>query len=372
MRCRGLRRRRGLRTDGGCKAAAGRTGGASGKPGGSGLRPGIDARERTDMDEANRYSFGITRLRPGTSRQGRSVHIACGLVAMLMAVDMATLVTAQVPGASKVSGIDADGPVVTQPVPEPLGRYALFGVAESPRDTPPPAAALKPSARPQLRLTGTLAGAGHGLALISVGGQAEQAYPVGGTLASGWRLTAVFADRVQIAGFGESIEVPMPAGESALARTSAPRDPAPAVSGVPAFPAVADDHEFSEDDPQAGSARASGRQERTPVDARPIARRLRGAPQPDAALRQLAGFDPVSLADHHGYGLRLRLGPESYLLTRAGLREGDVIVAIGGVLLQDGAQARQLAMAALEATELELRLLRENEELTMDFDLGRN
>lgn len=223
----------------------------------------------------------------------------------------------------------------------PVADLNLFGVA----DAGTQASSMEaPETRLNLTLHGVLATLPPmvSLAIIAAAGGVEEHYHVGDPLPGGAVLEQVLPDRVILKRNGrlESLYLP---------RDASPEGGAPMTGD------------------RAGAAQAGGRGA-LDVGTRLGEYRERILKDPQEALT-LARVQPV-MEDGKLKGYKLTPNKEKQLFDAAGLRPGDVVTSVNGVLLNDPATVSQVMGEISTAGELSLTLDREGRQETVVVPLG--
>ncbi|MDR3417989.1 MAG: type II secretion system protein GspC [Nevskia sp.] len=216
-----------------------------------------------------------------------------------------------------------------------IGAAQLFGQFK-----PPASAATDIDKAPDTRLPLTLLGIfanghykGFSRALIS-NGKDEKPYAIGDAVDTGVTLTAIFADRVVLSRNGQS----------EILRLNKDQ---PSTAEAPAIVAGNDSGGES-----LGQVRA--RMLADPSKAQDYIR-VQPAPSPNGSGQ---------------LGYRIYPGRDRAVFNDAGLRPGDVVTAINGVQLDDPSKSLQLLSDLSQASMVTLTLLRGNEPVTVNVNLG--
>lgn len=205
------------------------------------------------------------------------------------------------PPATEIPDSIAEPAVVRNVVDVPsILRANLFGQA------PAAAGADTPLTTMRLVLAGVVAAPDEkqGLAMIGAAPNSVELKKVGDSLPGGARLHAVHVDRVLLDRGGTIEALPLPE----LATVS-----------------------FSQPPPPVASAGAS-------VAVQRVEQAIRANP---SLIGQVMHRTPV-FADGQLRGMRVEAGPNAAAFARLGLRNGDLVTAINGVMLNDAARSRDV------------------------------
>lgn len=286
--------------------------------------------------------------------------LALALAAAGWAVLRLLLLFAVGPSVPAPAAVTLDAaPVANAQPAQSVAAWHLFGNATGPIDLAALAQAA-PATALQLFLRGTLnenAPEG-GVAIIADANGNDRAYRVGETLPGDARLEGIYAGRVLLSrnGVNESLSLPRGAPETASSPSGGVALPgssaAPGVPGTSATPATV-----------------------SPFIRPSIAP---GAPSLDS-LRTATGTDPVELAKQvqiypvmengRMAGVRLAVGRDSDLLSRAGIQPNDILTSVNGIPL-DGAQRSAELMAALkDARSVQVTVRRDGKDIQLTIGL---
>lgn len=232
-----------------------------------------------------------------------------------------------------------------------IGAWHLFGKVEAKRPIEAPPIAV-PATPLNLRLVGLFfaeRGVGPALALIADGDQLERSYQIGDSLPGGARLKRIEHDQVVVFRNGreESLKLPklddpnrpVVAPEPLLV-TSAPAEQGPATFHSPQV-----------------------------IDASAIAGRLRSE-----ALNRPQALEDIALArpyvqNGQFVGFRLQPGRDRRIFQQLGLNGGDILTEINGTRLSSPTQGLALLQELIDASQIDVRLLRNGVEIPLTFTL---
>ncbi len=236
-----------------------------------------------------------------------------------------------------------------------IGAWNLFGRMEVGRPVEAPPAAPLPVSPLNLRLVGVffVEQGERALALIAEGNSLERGYRIGAPLPGGALLERIQRDHVIVSRNGRQEILNLPK-LSEVNRSSIPElEPEPQPPVGPEFEAApASFHE-----PQA-------------IDASAVANRVRGeATVRPQALEDIAFASPY-VQNGQFVGFRLRPGRDAQLLRLLSLNNGDVITEINGSRLDSPVQGLTLLQAALNADQVDVRVLRNGAEIPLTFSLA--
>lgn len=284
---------------------------------------------------------------------------AAALIALLLRLVLLVANGPAVPEAVAPPPPSALGAMPVDATPaQSVAAWHLFGNAQGPIDLAA-LAQTAPATVLKLTLRGTLnenAPEG-GVAIITDESGTDRAYRVGDALPGDAKLEGIYAGRVLLSrqGVSESLSLPQEAGSSAA---SASAGGVPRVApGAPAMP------------------RNTATRTPAPFVTPMIAP---GMPSLDS-IRAATGTDPAELAKQvqiypvmengRMAGVRLSVGRDSDLLTRAGLRPNDIITAVNGIPL-DGPQRSAELMATLkDARSAQITVRRDGKDTQLTIGL---
>lgn len=245
---------------------------------------------------------------------------------------------------------------------ESLAQWHLFGSVFAPVDQRSAAAADAPDTTLELTLSGIYADADDpdaGVAMIADAAGAQVAYRAGATVPGGARVRQILADRVLLVHNGRDEVLRLP------------RERLPAAA--PAYPLV---HSG------AGAGNA-GNQAAIPgagpggTAIAPVA--VAGLETVDwGAVQQQFNIDPAELAQQvrvqqvteNGAVVGVRVtGTYAALLAAAGVRPDDIITAVNGVAVTDGARAQQVIATVARDRRARVTVRRDGREETLNVSL---
>jgi len=247
--------------------------------------------------------------------------------------------------------VDSGASVASAPAAS-VAQWHLFGNASATFD-PREAAEVAPETALRLTLRGTFSESapGGGIAIIADEQGVDRGYRVGDTLPGDARLEAIYSGRVLLSrnGSNESLSLPRASEAGAPAASGTTPRAAAVPSGTPAAP-------------------------RYPGFVNPAI--APGVPQ--LSNRGLAGTDIAELAKQVNVvpvlengklaGVRLRVGRDSDLLSRHGLRSSDVVTAVNGVPLDGPERQVELMNSLRDARQVTLTVRRDGQ--TMQIPVG--
>ncbi len=236
-------------------------------------------------------------------------------------------------------GIGDQGPAPSQSI----AKWHLFGNTPIVGSGPGASAATV-----AMILRGTLADRdpASGIAVIGDGGQGERAFRAGENVAAGVKLARVYPDHVILVheGVEETLKLvrdqnlapadivrPRAQGNSAAARSNAATS--------------------SSSSAVAGSAQTT----RVPADVQQTIERMRQNPEELAKRVQIV---PV-VDGGHMTGVRVSAGADMALMTRLGLRPGDVVTAVNGAPVDSLARGQQIVESLRTASSARVTVLRD-------------
>lgn len=261
--------------------------------------------------------------------------LACAALVLVIVLLRLALLLATGPATPSPAGAPPAAPLpATDVAPaQSIAAWHLFGNAQGPIDLAA-LAQTAPATGLRLVLRGTLnedAPEG-GVAIIADESGTDRAYRVGDMLPGDAKLEGIYAGRVLLSRGGASESLSLPQESAAAPTPSAPR---PVPGAAPSMP------------------RNTAPRTPAPFVTPMIAP---GMPSLDT-IRAATGTDPTELAKQvqvipvmengRMAGVRLSVGRDSDLLSRAGLRPNDIITAVNGIPL-DGPQRSAELMAALK------------------------
>ncbi len=257
-----------------------------------------------------------------------------------------------------VAGVSSSAQLLETPR-ESLAQWHLFGSVFAPVDQRSAAAADAPDTTLELTLSGIYTDADDpaaGVAMIADAGGAQAAYRAGATLPGGARVRQILADRVLLVHNGRDEVLRLP------------RERLP--SAPPASPTVASGGNAGSQSavPGAGSGGTASA---------PVA--VAGLETVDwSAVQQQFNIDPAELArqvrvqpvTENGAVVGVRVtGTYAALLAGAGLRPDDIITAVNGVAVTDGARAQQVIAAVARDRRARVTVRRDGREETLNVSL---
>ena len=257
----------------------------------------------------------------------------------------------------------ANGATVTRSPAEyaAIGSWHLFGRVEDNRPVEATPAPI-PVTQLNLRLVGVFfmeRGSNRALALIAEGNGPERGYRIGEPLPGGARLEQIQRDHVVVSRNGRQEVLNLPKLDSA-------GRPAPAMPVIPIPADIPDAPMPAQPEPEPATTGFSGQQV---IDASTIAGRLRSEvttrPQ---ALEDIAFASPY-VQNGQFTGFRLRPGRDRQLFGQLGLNGGDVITEINGVRLNNPAQGLTMLQELMNASRVDVRVLRNGAEIPLTFSL---
>jgi general secretion pathway protein C len=283
--------------------------------------------------------------------QGPRAELAARLVAMLLGVwvlyRMATLVWLVVP-APPVAEIPADAAPAAAPAPAARQQrldiaqvvsWHLFGAPSAAAPAAAPGAPIDaPDTRLNLVLRGVLSSEDpvEARAIIAEPNGIENFFRVGSALPGGAELKEIYPDRIILmrAGRHETLRLPREAMDGAVA--------APAASPESAGPGS-----------EMGALLGQYREQ---------------AAENPQALLDLAR--PVPFSDANGFaGFRLFPGNKPALFAQLGLKPGDLVREVNGVVLDDPARVADLMQGLADAGQVALRIDRGGQEINLTVDI---
>lgn len=234
-----------------------------------------------------------------------------------------------------------------------ISGWHLFGKVAAYRPAPPPPVAA-PITPLNLRLVGIFFAERTGaLALIADGNNLERGYRTGEALPGGARLERIERAQVVVSRNGREEVVKLPKLDDPNRPVVAP---APLLLPEPAVEPAPESEPTSFTAPQV-------------IDASAIAERLRGEvsnrPQ---ALEDIAFASPY-VQNGQFAGFRLRPGRNRQLFQQLGLNGGDVLTEINGTRLSSPAQGLAILQELMNASQIDLRVLRNGVEVPLTFTL---
>ncbi len=245
---------------------------------------------------------------------------------------------------------------------ESLAQWHLFGSVFAPVDQRSAAAADAPDTTLELTLSGIYADADDpdaGVAMIADAGGAQAAYRAGATVPGGARVRQILADRVLLVHNGRDEVLRLPRERLP---TTPPNNPAVNSSGNPA----------SVPGQVAAPGASSGGTAIAPVA-------VAGLETVDwGAVQQQFNIDPAELAQQvrvqpvteNGAVVGVRVtGTHAALLAMAGVRPDDIITAVNGVAVTDGARAQQVIAAVARDRRARVTVRRDGREETLNVSL---
>ena len=247
-------------------------------------------------------------------------------------------------------------PTFSAPVPEQLANLDVQAIAgwhlfgEVAAEGPAPAPVVQ---APETRLNLKLAGILHSdtreqaRAIIGQSGAPEQVYGVGDSIATGVELAAIERDRVILSRGGRLESLSLPADDDGATPSRSTNLP----TSLP------------------GSINA---EDESAVNAGEIAAKIRDQLEedPGAALAQVALANPY-VQNGQFVGFRLRPGRDRRMLGQLGLRSGDVITEVNGTRLSSPAEGLVLMQGLMNADQISVKVLRNNEEIPFTFYLNQ-
>jgi general secretion pathway protein C len=235
-----------------------------------------------------------------------------------------------------------------------IGAWHLFGRLEVGRPVEAPPVAL-PVTPLNLRLVGIffVERGDQALALIAEGNSLERGYRIGAPLPGGALLERIQHDHVIVSRNGRREILNLPK-LSEIDRSSTPvLEPESPPPVGPEF----EDAPASFRGPQA-------------IDASAVVGRLcEEATVRPQALEDIAFASPY-VQNGRFVGFRLRPGRDAQLLRQLSLNNGDVITEINGSRLDSPLQGLTLLRAALDADQVDVRVLRDGAEIPLTFSLA--
>lgn len=282
--------------------------------------------------------------------QGPRAELAARLVALLLGIwvlyRMASLVWLVVP-APPVPELPAEA---TPAAAAPDTRRQRLDIAEvvnwhlfgTPATTATQAAPGTPIDAPDTRLNLVLRGVlssddpEEARAIIAEPNGIENFFRVGSALPGGAELKEIYADRIILmrAGRHETLRLPREAMEGATTSPAAP--PQSAAPGEEVGALLGQYREQMAENPQ--------------------------------ALLDLAR--PVPFSDANGFaGFRLFPGNKPGLFTQLGLKPGDLVKEINGVVLDNPMRATELMQGLADARQIALRIERAGQEINLTVDI---
>jgi general secretion pathway protein C len=322
------------------------------------------------------------RARPALSRpeawQRAAVVAVNAILVVALAHSLAVLTLAVVSGRSLqtvgmiASEPAANGATVTRSPAEyaAIGSWHLFGRVEDNRPVEATPAPI-PVTQLNLRLVGVFfmeRGSNRALALIAEGNGPERGYRIGEPLPGGARLEQIQRDHVVVSRNGRQEVLNLPKlGSAGRPAPAMPVTPMPAAMPVTPMPAdIPDAPVPAQPEPEPATTGFSGQQV---IDASTIAGRLRSEvttrPQ---ALEDIAFASPY-VQNGQFTGFRLRPGRDRQLFGQLGLNGGDVITEINGVRLNNPAQGLTMLQELMNASRVDVRVLRNGAEIPLTFSL---
>ncbi|MCB1767020.1 MAG: hypothetical protein KDJ22_13330, partial [Candidatus Competibacteraceae bacterium] len=190
---------------------------------------------------------------------------------------------------------------------------------------------------------------GSALALIADGNSLERGYRIGDPLPGGARLERIERDQVVVSRNGREELIKLPKLDDPNRPVVAPEPPEPPMPVEEPGPTT-----FNA--PQA-------------IDASDIAGRLRGeASSRSQALEDIAFASPY-VQNGRFVGFRLRPGRDRRIFQQLGLNGGDVLTEINGMRLSSPAQGLALLQELINASQIDVRVLRNGAEVPLTFTL---
>ena len=237
--------------------------------------------------------------------------------------------------------------------PEAIARWHLFGQA-APLDQERDERIDAPETRLNLQLRGVFYSpdSARAQAIISSRGRGADQYRVGDNLAGGGSIEAIYEDRVILRRQGSYETLSLPGDRVPLDRTLGDLD----LGAGNGAPARADDD--SAGAPEAG-AEADDELEQ-------YRRQLAEDPR---QLSQMMNLQPATGDGGDMIGVEVSPGQDERIMELLGLETGDIVTAIDGNELDSPGRAFQ-AMQGLEGGSVELRVMRDGSEQTMQIDFN--
>ena len=237
--------------------------------------------------------------------------------------------------------------------PEAIARWHLFGQAE-PLDQERTERIDAPETRLNLQLRGVFfsPNSERAQAIIASRGRGAQQYRVGDSLAGGGSIEAIYEDRVILRRQGSYETLSLPGDRVPLDRTLGDLDPG-AGNGAPA----------RADDDRAGEPGADAAAD---DELEQYRRQLAEDPR---QLSQMMNLQPATGDGGDMIGVEVSPGQDERIMELLGLETGDIVTAIDGNELDSPGRAFQ-AMQGLEGSSVELRVLRDGSEQTMQIDFN--
>jgi len=216
----------------------------------------------------------------------------------------------------------------------------LFGTAEAGRLVQTQPAPEAPETRLNLTLKGVYAtGDARALAIIASGGRNEEFYKVGDSIPGGARLKAVYPDRVILERNGrlETLRLPKAKGKGIDITRTAIHSGAQTRSGT-----------------ASGETGLQGLREQIVDDPEILGEMLEAKP-----ARQGGRF----------VGYELFPGDDDRLFRELGLEEGDIVVSVNGLRIDEPQKGFRALRSLADAKDIKLVLLRDGDRLTVQRGL---
>ncbi|QIT56748.1 hypothetical protein HC341_17030 [Aquisalimonas sp. 2447] len=236
--------------------------------------------------------------------------------------------------------------------PEAIARWHLFGQAD-PLDQERDERIDAPETRLNLQLRGVFYSpdSARAQAIITSRGRAAEHYRVGDNLTSGGTIEAIYEDRVILRRQGSYETLSLPGDRVPLDRTLGDLD----------LQAGNGDTAQADDPGGAPEADAGNGDELEQYRAQ-----LAEDPR---QLSQMMNLQPASGDDGEMIGVEVSPGQDERIMELLGLETGDIVTSIDGNELDSPGRAFQ-AMQGLEGGSVELRVLRDGSEQTMQIDFN--
>lgn len=232
--------------------------------------------------------------------------------------------------------------------PEAIARWHLFGQA-APLDQERDERIDAPETRLNLQLRGVFYSpdSARAQAIISSRGRGADQYRVGDNLAGGGSIEAIYEDRVILRRQGSYETLSLPGDRVPLDRTLGDLD-LEADNGA--------------------AARADDRGD-SPEERDELEQYREQLAEDPRQLSQMMNLQPATGDDGDMIGVEVSPGQDERIMELLGLETGDIVTAIDGNELDSPGRAFQ-AMQGLEGSSVELRVLRDGSEQTMQIDFN--
>lgn len=301
----------------------------------------------------SRWPLGLAWLAVGLAA------LACIWMLVQLAWALLTPLDSMQPGEQTATPADTHQPV--QHVN--ISRLHLFGNGYA-DDTRRQMQAASKATTLDLTLHGTVAdGDGGGYALIADDQGVERSYRVGDRIQQGVSLRAVYADHVVLSHNGVNERLQLPRDTLADAGSVKPlrRDDGIISNHARAFQQPGQGSDAGDplyQPPQLAHGRVDWQQVQAQFKRDPI--------KAVAELQLVPVFDGTRMR-----GVRMGGGAGNPLLAGTALRADDVVTAVNGIPLDSIARGKQLFEQFRDASQLQLTVLRNGQQQTIEIDLSQ-